>query len=302
MDSSSDKFILKRLRFQSFFILKSFINSPFMQIREFTKTDRLTTRCRSFMDNLFPLIGNRNPEKDKKDENLNFVECSSEILAMVLSEKRHFLVRDMKKEIFDIFNMDQFFHCTPNTLKHWSRIMDITITNCRDDILGDYLNKVNFTALFKSRDSENKIRIKSFERVCFVIYSGEKDKFMSKTKLLQLLTKINEVLREEDVHSALKILILFCLRILILRLGEASLNEMFFRNIWPILLTLLIEIFEKKDNDNGKLDKQQVNVRLAALKMIELLSICNIEEFYLYQWVFMFDFYGINLQNVQRPN
>jgi len=127
--------------------------------------------------------------------------------------------------------------------------MDITITNCRDDILGDYLNKVYFTALFKSKDSENKIRIKSFERVCFIIYSGEKDKFMNIHKIQQLLTKIKQVLQEEDVNNALIILILFCLRILILRLGAATLNEVF-RNIWPILLTLLIQIFDKTDQGN----------------------------------------------------
>jgi len=88
MDVSSESIIEKRLRFQCFFVLKSFINSPFMQVRDSTKTDRLTTRCRSFMDNLFPLIGNR------ETESLYYVECSSDILALMLSEKRNFLVRE----------------------------------------------------------------------------------------------------------------------------------------------------------------------------------------------------------------
>jgi hypothetical protein len=46
-----------------------------------------------------------------------------------------------------------------------------------------------------------------------------------------------------------------------------------------------IEIFETKTT----LSRPKVNVHLAALKIIELLSIQQIEEFYLYQWVFMFD-------------
>lgn len=202
-----------------------------MAVRDFTKSDRLTTRVRSFMDNLFPLIQMRQEGTIK--QTLYFVECASEILALILSESRSFLVRELKKEIFEIFNMDEFFMCTINTLKYWSRIIDITIRNCRDDILGDYLNKVSFTALFKSKDSENRIRIKSFERVCFIIYSGERDKFMTMVKVQQLLHKIKQVLQEEDVKSTLKILILFCLRILFLRLGPNSLTEVF-RNVWPI--------------------------------------------------------------------
>lgn len=180
VDANTDQTIEKRYRFQSFMILKSFINSPFMNVREFTKSDRLIARTRAFMDNLFPLMIIRGYD------NFSYVECASELLSLILSESRRFLVQELKKDIFEIYNYEGFFNCTINTLKYWSKIIDMTITNCKEDIFADYLNKVSFSSFFVRKTSENVIKIRSFERVCFIIYSGEMDKYMTKTKIKTL--------------------------------------------------------------------------------------------------------------------
>jgi translation initiation factor 2B subunit (eIF-2B alpha/beta/delta family) len=62
---------------------------------------------------------------------------------------------------------------------------------------------------------------------------------MAKSKIKAIMEKIREVLKEENTHFSLQNLIFFMLRILILRLSPTNLNELF-RNIWPILLTLLV--------------------------------------------------------------
>ena len=82
-----------------------------------------------------------------------------------------------------------------------------------------YLDKVTLTSgFFSSEVAENKKRIKSFERICFILYSGGRDRYAHKLNLL--LSKIVDVIKKpEDVHPALLILILFALRILILRLS-----------------------------------------------------------------------------------
>jgi hypothetical protein len=49
----------------------------------------------------------------------------------------------------------------------------------------------------------------------------------------------------EAAHPALLILILFSIRILILRLSEISLNQLFI-DIWPMILAFLMQIFSKK--------------------------------------------------------
>jgi hypothetical protein len=60
--------------------------------------------------------------------------------------------------------------------------------------------------------------VKSFERICFILYAGAKDKYVLKIK--GLLGKIAEVLKlAENAPPALLILILFSIRILILKLS-----------------------------------------------------------------------------------
>jgi len=74
-----------------------------------------------------------------------------------------------------------------------------------------------------------------------VIYSGEQDKHQKQLALL--LENIGDVIKNVQTQShELVILVLLCLRILILRLSPRVLNELL-KNTWPVLLTLLLQIF-----------------------------------------------------------
>jgi len=89
-------------------------------------------------------------------------------------------------------------------------------------------------------------------------------------------------MKQEEAAPALLILILFCIRILLMRLSVITLNKIF-RSVWPSLITLLIQIFKK--------DKAQKNpnLLLAALKVIDLVHALEIEDFMLHRWIFLFD-------------
>lgn len=102
-------------------------------------------------------------------------------------------------------------------------------------------------------------------------------------KLRSLLESLNDVMKEgETSHPALLILILFCIRILIIRLSQNVLNKMF-KTIWPSLMTLLMQIFERR-----KIARNP-NLILAGLKVIELVTAMELEEFNLLKWIFIFD-------------
>lgn len=119
-----------------------------------------------------------------------------------------------------IFNKDDFFICNVNTLNYWSKIIDwIVSMDKNSETYYEYLDKVSLSSsYFTSESIENKKRIKSFERICFILYSGQKDKYASKLK--PLLLKIADVIKKpETAHAALLILVLFAIRILILRLS-----------------------------------------------------------------------------------
>jgi len=114
---------------------------------------------------------------------------------------------------------------------------------------------------------------------------SEVEKYINKDRLKVLLEKIKNVLREENAHPNLIILILFSIRILILRLKRETLNGLF-KTMWPAILFLL----EKMIRSN-KLEKksQNHNIILAALKLLELISCTDIEEFNLHRWAFLFE-------------
>jgi hypothetical protein len=100
----------------------------------------------------------------------------------------------------------------------------------------------------------------------------------------------------EAAHPALLILILFCIRILILRLSEISLNQLFI-DIWPMILALLMQIFSKqyvKVNLQNEVSRNP-NLLLASLKLIEMISLANLGEFAHHQWIFIYDYFGIRL-------
>ena len=129
------------------------------------------------------------------------------------------MTKPLKKQILDIFNREDFFICNRKTLKYWKKIINWVVMMDKHDLFNIYLEKVTLATSFFSKEvEENKRRIKSFERICFIIFSGERDSYTK--KLWSLIEKISEVIKNsESVHQALLILIIFCVRILILRLS-----------------------------------------------------------------------------------
>lgn len=81
-------------------------------------------------------------------------------------------------------------------MRLWSQIIENYLSEINPEILSNYLEKVNFSSLFSTKNTENKLRIKSFQRICFIIFSGKKEKFIDKEKLKVFLVKIKEVLKD----------------------------------------------------------------------------------------------------------
>lgn len=260
------------------------------------KAERIVSRTREFMEPLFPVI------EDKSEKNSLFLECASELLHSLLEKAPNLLIKEFKKSILDIFNKDNFFSQSKHTLKYWTKIID-KVVGCDKytDLFGEYLSKITLSGSFFSKESTiNNTRVKSFKRVCFIIFSGGQDQYTSKLKLL--LDKISEVIKNaETVHPSLLILILFCIRILILRLSNTNLKELF-KQIWPMLITLLIQIYgvnsqeQQKSSSNISEQTKNPNLLLAGLKLIEILSISQFDEFYLHQWIFVFDYFGLQVK------
>lgn len=155
-------------------------------------------------------------------------------------------IKPLKSSIFKIFDKDDFFICNKNTLKYWAQIIDWIVSfENKNETFAEYLEKASLSnSYFTSATAEDKKRIKSFERICFILYSGAQDKYASKIK--GLLEKITDIIKQAEAsHPGLLILVLFAVRILILRLSDISLNQLFI-DIWPMIMAFLMQIFSKK--------------------------------------------------------
>ena len=66
------------------------------------------------------------------------------------------------------------------------------------------------------------------------------------------------------------------------------------KDLWPIIFTELIENVKNKERN------QHVNLLIESFKFIELLSLANVEEFTLYQWIFLLDTF--NMKDLDTRN
>lgn len=130
--------------------------------------------------------------------NSQFLESSSQLICSLLEKAPTLLIKDFKKNILETFNKDNFFSCNKITLRYWGKIIDWVITHDKSsDLFTEYLEKVGLSAGFFAREqTENKRKIKSFKRICFIIFSGSKDKYANRLKTL--LDRIADVIKSAD--------------------------------------------------------------------------------------------------------
>jgi len=122
-----------KCRYQCFKMLSALMKSSFLTTSNY-KSDKLLIRIRGILDNMFPILFSRSWD------NITYVECASEVIhECVVQNPNKLVVRELQKDIFEIFNMGPFFRCTSNTLKYWAKIIDTTVSFSKTDVLEEYL-------------------------------------------------------------------------------------------------------------------------------------------------------------------
>ena len=157
----------------------------------------------------------------------------------------------------------------------------------KNDLIDEIIGKWNTSAgMFTSKLFETKQKCIAIKRVAFLLYSSEVDKYTDKIDLL--LIKMTENFKMSHLDYKVRIQLLLLCRIILLRLSHETLIESL-RKLWPNLLNELISIFEARDlgNEDG------CALMMEALKLIEVLSLLNLEDFQLNQWMFLLDNYNI---------
>ena len=196
-----------------------------------------------------------------------------------------------KDALIDYINTPKLFKSTASELHEWRNIIKLFSKNYKD-ILKDLINDMNDKNIFVKKTEEEKSKI--LRRVSFVIYSCGRDNFSANFALIK--SKAKELLSDFSTNNILEKEIFLLLRMLFLKFSHDAVMQMI-RDLWPIIFTELVKnIISYKDKNQ----KYNFNSVIEPFKFIELLSLVNIEEFSLYQWIFLLDTFDIKDCDIKK--
>ncbi len=228
-------------------------------------------------------------QKSKFSDDL-FQEIATKFLSHLIEASKYtfFVAQQM---IMDYFLGNSFFDTTQVILREWKIILS-HYSKQNPEMITDLIKQMEPFLIFK-KDTSFKIR--TLRRISFVIYSCEKDRFSNKLNIIK--DKVKEYITSYSDNGELEAEIFLMIRILFLRFSHDNIMEMI-KSFWPIIFGELdLNIKEKK-----KLQKNESIILLTeSFKFIELLSLANIEEFSLYQWIFIIDTFDMNRLKSSDP-
>ena len=252
--------------------------------------DNLTNVKKFYTEIINKLLSKIKSTQNKKEF---FTEYSHHFLVNLIKNSSKNISIVGKEPFMEYIKSPMFFTGSPNVLHGWKIIIELLSENY-SEILHDLLVDIEDKNIFVKKTEEEKGRI--LRRVSFVIYSRGKDKFNSDFGLIK--SKAKEILTEFSNNNFLEREIFLTLRMLFLRFSHDAVMQMI-RDLWPIIFTELVKninnyIKENADESNKKKRNKNINLIIEPFKFIELLSLVNIEEFSLYQWIFMMDTFDIS--------
>ena len=217
-----------------------------------------------------------------KNEDLFKRQLAIEFLSYLMERSRNNIYSCAKSPLMEYIKSPQIFTASQREL-HETRIIISNFAEEYKDILTDLINDMNDKNIFVKRSDEDKK--KRLRRASFIIYSCDQNKFSKDFGLIR--DKAKELLSDYSDNNLLEGEIFLIMRMLFLRFSHDGVQQMI-RDLWPIIFTELIQNILEKDRN------KDYNLYLESCKFVELLSLVNIEEFSLYQWIFMIDTYDMN--------
>lgn len=213
---------------------------------------------------------------NKEKDNLFFKELSTQFLENLASVAPSLTVNSSKQTIMDYFSQEQFFQTNRRLLRSWREIIKNIASNATEII--DNLMSLIDSGFFGGGNFKKKQRI--LRRISFIVYSCDKDTFSTKMNLFK--EKVKDLFIDYD-DADLESEVFLMMRVLFLRFSHDNVMEMI-RSLWPIIFSELVSVLKNK--------RESPRIMLESFKFIELLSLANIEEFCLYQWIFILDTYS----------
>jgi len=135
--------------------------------------------------------------------------------------------------------------------------------------------------IFTNREYEMLVRSLNLRRLSLVLFAAEKNHFITllptvQEKLVEILKNVTTPVVQCEVY--------LCIRVLLCRLSPHNLTS-----FWPVVLTELYRIFDGVMSELPVDGSEDLQLILAACKLLDLLLVLQTEEFQMYQWIFITD-------------
>ncbi|KAL0951843.1 hypothetical protein HGRIS_008504 [Hohenbuehelia grisea] len=194
--------------------------------------------------------------------------------------------------VTELLNDNRLFNCSPETAEKWQPIIK-ALFDADKSAFPELLAKVTTAPsanIFTNREYEMLLQSLSIRRLSFVLYSGEKNHFL--TSLPTIQEKLVDILRTGSAPNVQSEVYL-CIRVLLCRLSPHNLTS-----FWPVVLTELYRIFEQVMTSLPPDGSEDLQLVLAASKCLDLLIALQTEEFQIHQWIFITD----TVDAIYRPD
>ena len=264
------------------------LKSDFYKISQAIYYDNANVLKKKLLEILYGEINLMKVYQSIRGEDLFYAEFSSDFLLSLMKSMPDILTKVGKDIFISYLNGPSFFYTTPKMLRNWREIISISVKHY-PDLLSDLIKSIG--GGFLSLGSSDEDKIKTLRRISFVIYSCERDTFAKEFE--EIKSKVKDLLGSDNKNSKLKDEIFLMMRVLFLRFSHDGVMKMI-RDLWPIIFMELIQNIEDPKR------YKEIDLVIESFKFIELLSLANVEEFCLYQWIFILDTY--NMSNLDSRN
>ncbi|KAF9786711.1 Dopey, N-terminal-domain-containing protein [Thelephora terrestris] len=197
-----------------------------------------------------------------------------------------------RSPVSDALNDGRFFNSLSTAGRRWRLIVRALVATDKSafaEILGK-ITTAPSTNIFSNREQEMLLRALSLRRLSFVLYTGDKNQFLTQLpsvqeKLVDTLRNVSTPIVQSEVY--------LCVRVLLCRLSAHNLTS-----FWPVILTEMYRLFEQTILHVPVDGSDELPLILSACKFLDLLLVLQTEEFQVHQWVFVTD----TVDAVYRPD
>ena len=262
------------------------LNSLFYTtMKNIFRQDKMSPYFQVLVKNLFSIMSER------VSINNIYIDLSTEFLHNLITNAASITCGSCKQMIIDFFLEGNFFNMNLKNLRLWKNIIS-EFAHSYPNLVSDLTDKMNQSGGLFSKNNE-QFNIIAMRRLSFIIYSCPKDAFSN--KLMIIMEKIKELITKYNENPNLESEIFLMLRIMFLRFSRENLIEMV-SALWPIIFAEIVNI------TNNKRKNTSLELNNSGYKLIELLSVANMDEFCLYQWIFFLDTFKIEDLDIDEEN